>query len=128
MFFVKRMTSASQRIRSQIDKINGQHIVFVTRGDNLSNLNQAMIYVQQNEDTNRIKVVNVVTWPEDTPPNLQKDLALLNAPYPDIDIEFVLLVGTFSPELIMELSKEWQNPPQSHVYRFSGRSSHLRTC
>ncbi|BHH82441.1 APC family permease [Desulforhopalus sp. 52FAK] len=111
MIFVKRMTSASQKIRAQIDKINDQQIVFFTRGDNLSNLNQAMIYVQQNEDTNKIKVVNVVAQKEELPPNLKKDLDFLNEAYPDIDIEFVPLTGTFSPKLIMKLSKEWQIPP-----------------
>jgi len=111
MFFVKRMTSTSQKIRAQIDKINDQQVVFFTRGDNLSNLNQAMIYVQKNEDTNKIKVVNVVAQKQERPANLKKDLQFLNKAYPDIDIEFVPLTGTFSPELIMELSREWQIPP-----------------
>lgn len=110
MFFVKRMTATSQTIRAQIDSINSQQIVF-TRGDNLANLNQAMLYVQRNEDTNRIKVVNVVRKEEDTPANLPKDLAFLNEAYPDIDIEFVPIVGSFGPDLITQLSEQWKIPP-----------------
>ncbi len=110
-FFIQRMTSTAQAIRAQIEKINSQQIVFFTRGDNLANLNKAMLYVQQNEHTNRIKVVTVVPRLEEVSPNLQKDLEVLNELYPEIEIEFVPLAGAFGPDLIQHLSKEWQIPP-----------------
>ncbi len=110
-FFIKKMTATSQAIRAQIEKINSQQVVFFTRGDNLANLNKAMLYVQQNEHTNRIKVVTVVTRLEDVSPTLQKDLAVLNDIYPEIDIEFVPLTGSFGPELIQKLAGEWHIPP-----------------
>ncbi len=111
MFFVKRMTNTSQAIRNKIDDINSQQIVFFTRGDNLANLNRAMLYVQQNENTNRIKVVTVVPSEQHIAANLRKDLEFLNEAYPDIDIEFVPLTGSFGPELIRELSEKWTIPP-----------------
>jgi hypothetical protein len=111
MFLVKRMTAVSQTIRTQIDAINAQQIVFFTRGDNLANLNQAMLYVRQNEHTSRIKVVTVVSRKEDIASNLQHDLDVLDKVYPEIDIEFVPLFDTFGPELISRLSKEWNIPP-----------------
>ena len=111
MFFIQRMNQTSQSLRGQIDRIYSQQIVFFTRGDNLANLNRAMLYVQQNEDTNKIKVVTVVRSEQDIAPNLQKDLDFLNEAYPQIDIEFVPLIGTFSPQLIQELSEKWQIPP-----------------
>ncbi len=110
MSLIKRMTAISQSLRAQIDAINSQQIVFFTRGDNLANLNQAMLYVQRNENTNRIKVVTVVPSEDDIAPNLRNDLEFLNNAYPDIDIEFVPLINTFSPELIKELSKQWNIP------------------
>jgi amino acid transporter len=109
-FFIKRMTGITQLIRSKIDEINAQQIVFFTRGDNLANLNRAMLYVQQNEHTNRIKVVNVVRDQCEVPPNLKRDLDFLNNAYPNIDIEFVAYIGTFGPDLIKELSKKWEIP------------------
>jgi amino acid transporter len=109
-FFTRRMTTITQLIRNKIDEINAQQIVFFTRGDNLANLNRAILYVQQNEHTNRIKVVNVVRNEEEVPPNLKRDLGFLNEAYPNIDIEFVALLGTFSPDLISELSKKWNIP------------------
>lgn len=109
-FFIKRMTGITQMIRSKIDEINAQQIVFFTRGDNLANLNSALLYVQQNEHTNRIKVVNVVRDESETPPNLKRDLDFLNEAYPNIDIEFVAFVGSFGPALISKLSKKWEIP------------------
>jgi len=109
-FFIKRMMDISLMIRGKIDQINSQQIVFFTRGDNLANLNRAMLYVQQNEHTNRIKVVTVVPDRAQVPVNLEKDLAFLNDAYPNIEIEFVVQVGTFGPQLIDELSEKWRIP------------------
>ena len=108
--FIKRMTKVTQVIRNKIDEINAQQIVFFTRGDNVANLNRVVLYVQQNEHTNRIKVVNVVRNESEVPPNLKQDLEFLNKAYPSIDIEFVARVGKFGPELIRELSEKWAIP------------------
>lgn len=107
---IKQMTNISLSIRSKIDQINSQQIVFFTRGDNLANLNRVMLYVQQNEHTNRIKVVTVVNHEEQVSANLEKDLAFLNEAYPNIEIEFVVQIGSFGPQLINELSEKWNIP------------------
>ena len=109
-FFIKRMTSTAQSIRTEIDKISSQQVVFFTRGDNLANLNNAMLYVKQNEHTNRVKVVTVVKNKNEVPPKLEKDLNFLNEAYPTIEIEFVVLTGKFGPDLIRELSVKWNIP------------------
>ncbi len=104
-------------IRTKIDAINSQQIVFFTRGDNIANLNNAMLYVRQNEHTNRVKVVTVVKDKQDVPPRLEEDLRFLDEAYPEIDIEFVALVGEFGPALITELSEKWSIP---HNFMFIG--------
>ncbi len=109
-FMTKRLLRITQLIRTKIDEINAQQIVFFTRGDNTSNLNQAMLYAQNNEDANRIKVVIVVNNPDEIPSHLKKDLEFLGKVYPDITIEFVVIEGTFSPKLIQELSLKWNIP------------------
>ena len=100
----------SHTILSKIDAINSQQIVFFTRGDHLPNLNNVMLYVRRNEHTNRIKVVLVAKEDKDVPPNLKGDLDMLDKTYPEIDIEFLVIKGTFSPELIRELSSKWSIP------------------
>ena len=101
---------AAKNVQGKIDEINSQQVVFFTRGDNVSNLNNAMRYVMENEDTNRIKVVTVVNDKSEIPPKLADDLRFLDEAYPQIDIDYVQRVGKFGPELIQELSKEWNVP------------------
>jgi amino acid transporter len=107
---VTPLNNTARFVRNWIDEINSQQVVFFTRGDNISNLNNAMLYVAGNEDTNNIKVVTVVNDKADVPKKLEQDLQFLDEAYPDIDIEFVSMVDTFGPELINRLSKEWNIP------------------
>ncbi len=88
---------------------NSQEFVFFTRGDNVAILNIVMQYVQNNETTKKLKIVNAKTEDE-TNELLKKDLEVLDRAYPEIDIEFVEVIGVFGPELIDELSKKWKIP------------------
>ncbi len=44
------------------------------------------------------------------PDKIKDDLKFLSETYPDIDIDFVIVEGTFSPDLIQELSIKWNIP------------------
>jgi hypothetical protein len=55
------MGSLNQAIRSKIDEINAQQIVFFTHDDDIANLNRVMLYLRKNEQTNRLKLVTVIT-------------------------------------------------------------------
>ncbi len=105
-----RLNIVTRYIRSKIEEINDQQIVFFTRGDNTQNLNQAMRYVQDNEDSNQIKVVIVYNREEEIPSQLEQDLDFLGRIYPEITLEFVKIQGTFGPKLIQELSAKWHIP------------------
>ncbi len=108
---VRPMVAVTQSIREKIEEISAQQMVFFTRGDNLANLNNAMLYVLRNEHTNRIKVVTVVEDAKDVPPKLKKELQFLDEAYPSIDIDLVIIEGEFGPALIKELSAKWNIPP-----------------
>jgi hypothetical protein len=109
---ISRLTKkVTYELETKLDEINSQTVVFFTRGDNIANLNQAMLYVKANEHTNRIKVVTLVRNPdEDVPASLKNDLEFLDKAYPDMDIEFVVREGSFSPDTLKNLSKEWNIP------------------
>jgi amino acid transporter len=95
----------------KMEEINSQQFVFFTRGHNVAHLNRAMLYVMDNEDTNRLKVVIAVQQKEEVPARLETDLQILDEAYPEVFIEFVVLEGRrFSPELVQELSREWKIP------------------
>ncbi len=104
------LNATAKFVRTKIEEINSQQVVFFTRGDNIANLNNAMLYVAENEDTNRIKVVTVVNDTADVPEKLAQDLGFLDEAYPEIDVEFVAIEGQFGPELIQRLSDEWNVP------------------
>ncbi|MBP2284693.1 amino acid transporter [Flavobacterium sp. CG_23.5] len=110
-------------------KINSQEFVFFTKGDDVAILNKVMQYVEFNETTKKLKIVNIKKEGESNE-LLIKDIEVLDRAYPDIDIEFIEIKGAFGPEIIDELSKKWGIPKNfmfigSPGDRFSYRISEL---
>jgi len=99
-----------RKIHRLIDSINEQEFAFFTRGDNIASLNKVMLYIAKNEHTKKIKIVTVLKDGQELPENLENEIDFLDREYPEIDIEFVKVVGQFSPELISELSEKWNIP------------------
>ena len=97
-------------MKSSLDKINSQQMVYFTRGDNIADLNSAMLYVRHNEHTNRLKVVTVVNDKNQVPKSLKDDLKFLNRTYPEIEVELIILEGEFGPALLRKLSTQWKVP------------------
>jgi len=110
-------------------KIHEQEFVFFTKGDNVAILNKVMQYVEDNETTKKLKIVNVKKEHESNEA-LKVDLEVLDRAYPEIHIEFIEIEGVFGPELITELSEKW-NIPKNFMFigspgdRFSYRVSEL---
>jgi amino acid transporter len=94
-----------------IDTINAQEFVFFTKDDNVAVLNKVMIYVTDNEQTRKLKIVTILPEGGALSPGLERDIDVLDRAYPDIQIDFVKLHGEFGPEIIRKLSKEWKIPP-----------------
>ena len=94
-----------------INDINAQEFVFFTKDDNVAILNQVMLYVTENEQTRKLKIVTVLPEDGKISAGLEKDIEVLDRAYPDIKIDFVKLHGEFGPEIISKLSKEWKIPP-----------------
>ena len=97
-------------LRALVDRIRAQQFVYFTRGDHVENLNKVMLYVTQNEQTDRVKIVHVYKNESEIPSRLAKDVEFLDEVYPDIDMELVTVKGEFSPEIIDSLSKKWGIP------------------
>jgi amino acid transporter len=97
----------SERILKKIDEINSLGIIFFTGGDSLATLNNAMLYVRQNELTKRVRVIHIYQDRDNIPDRLETDLKLLDEVYPEIRIELILRKGEFNPETIDRLSREY---------------------
>jgi len=106
----RRVQSVSDRLRtrvkSKIDEINSLGIIYFTKGDDVANLNRALLYVRNNESVRILRVVHVYREQSEIPEDLEKDLELLDEVYPEIKIEFILRQGEFNPDMIESLSRE----------------------
>ncbi len=98
------------KIINLINSIIIQEFVFFTKNDDLEHLNIVMLYIRENEQTKKIKIVTVVKPNEMASERLKNDIAFLDREYPEIKIDFIEIEGEFGPKLINELSKKWKIP------------------
>jgi amino acid transporter len=97
----------------RIEEITRNEVVYFTKGDDISVLNRAALYVLKNEQTNRLKVVSAYEKEEDIRPELAKELSTVDHLYPQLKIDFLAVKGTFGPELIERLSQRLGIPKNS---------------
>lgn len=113
-----------------LKRLTEQEFIYFTKGDDISILNKVMIYVQENEITKKLKIVTVLQDGGQVSEDFLRDLDVLDRAYPEIKIEYVQIHGIFGPEIIDQLSKEW-NIPINFMFisspsdRFSHRVSDL---
>ena len=107
----RRLAIRSQvSIRRSLHELNEQEFVYFTKGDNVANLNKVMSYVEENEFTNRLKIVMLLDEGQLPPEGLLNDLRVLDRAYPNLHLDFVTRPGRFGPDLITQLSEEWKIP------------------
>lgn len=127
--FRKFFIGSNRYLRRLNRNIHSQEFVFFTKKDDVAIMNKVMQYVQNNETTKKLKVVNVFRAGDDNG-DLKSDLRVLDRAYPEIDIEFIEIPGEFTPQLIDELSRHW-NIPKNFMFiaspsdRFSYRVADL---
>jgi amino acid transporter len=111
---VEKLSPASGWVHAAIlremERVNEKAMVYFTRGDDLVTLNQAALYVLDNEQTSRLKVVYVYAGDEEVPPHLAGHLKLIDRLYPPLRIDFVAVQGSFGPELVEALSRRLRVP------------------
>ncbi len=102
-------------VREKIDEINDRVVVYFTRADDPALLNRAALYVLENEQTNRLKVVHVYQDESEIPSTLAERIHIIDRLYPDLRIDFLAVKGKFGPELIEVLSKRL-NVPKNYMF------------
>ena len=105
------------RMMAKIRQINSLQVIYFSRGDDLAALNRAAVYVLENEQTTRMKVVHCYEDRKDIPDSLAGNLKTIDHTYPRIRIDLVLVKGHFGPELIERLSRRFGVPKN---YMFIG--------
>ncbi len=118
------------QLTREMRKLNKQAFVYFTKGDNIAILNKVIQYVQANEITQKLKIVTVLQEQQELNKEFERDFEALDRAYPDIRIEYIQIRGTFGPEIIDQLSREW-NIPKNFMFigspsdRFPHRLSDL---
>lgn len=107
-------------LTKEMRKLNKQPFVYFTKGDNIAVLNKVIIYVLENEITQKLKIITVLQKEETPNETFLRDLEALDRAYPDFRIEYIQIKGVFGPELINRLSTEWNIP---HNFMFIGSPS-----
>jgi len=107
--FIERIKMLNDKINASITRkitdINSSAVVFFTQGGKASNLNQAALYVLENEETNNMKVVHVYEKIKDIPPFLLEQIQVIDELYPQLRIDYLAVKGAFGAPLIDALSK-----------------------
>lgn len=104
-------------ISRRMDEVNRHEVIFFTKGDAISGLNRAALYVLANEITDRLMVVHCYAREEDVFEELADQLRTLDRIYPQLRIDLVLVKGKFGPQLIEQLSRRLGVPKN---YMFIG--------
>ncbi|HRP17647.1 MAG TPA: hypothetical protein PL128_06595, partial [Ginsengibacter sp.] len=118
LYYVNQIFDTIQRLsvfsrfhlQNEMRKLTKQPFVYFTKGDNIATLNKVIIYVLENEITQKLKIVTVLKEEQTLSETFIRDFEAIDRAYPDLKIEFVEVQGTFGPEIIDRLSREWKIP------------------
>ncbi len=118
---VEKLSAASSWVRAVIlrdmERIHETAMIYFTKGDDIVTLNQAVLYVLDNEQTSRLKVVHVYEEENQIPAHLADQLRLIDHLYPQLRIDFVAVKGRFGPETVEAISQRLGVPKN---YMFIG--------
>ncbi|WP_417428106.1 APC family permease [Halpernia sp.] len=128
--FRKLAVLSRKSLHKSMHNLRSQEFVFFSKGDDIATLNKVMIYISQNEITNKVKIVTILKNHMQPSEKFLSDFDTLDRAYPDMDMEYIVLEGCFNPNMVEKLSKEW-NIPKNFMFisspgeRFSYRVEEL---
>jgi amino acid transporter len=98
-------------IRREVKKINKQHVVFFAKTDDLELLNKAVLYVRENELTDRLKIVHIFQDESEIPPKLVTHVEILDEMYPKLRLDLITVKAEgFTPRVVKALAEKLQVP------------------
>jgi hypothetical protein len=102
--------------------INNQPMMYLTKDDDISVLNRAVLYVIDNELTDSLKIVHVYEKVEDIPKQLEEHVKWLDKIYPKMRIDLVLVQGKFGPAIVDRISQHYEVPKNLMFISCPGQS------
>eukprot|EP00811_Abedinium_folium_P002376 NODE_1217_length_2556_cov_18.228489.p1 GENE.NODE_1217_length_2556_cov_18.228489~~NODE_1217_length_2556_cov_18.228489.p1 ORF type:complete len:724 (-),score=208.07 NODE_1217_length_2556_cov_18.228489:152-2323(-) len=100
------MDVAQHWILAGLKRLRNQGVVYFTRTANLSQINMALQYIEENEEARWVRVIHVYSDPDEIPPHLLEYVQLLDCVYPKIRIDCILVQGEFGPAIVKFISQQ----------------------
>jgi len=101
---VCHIADPQQWILEEIARLWNQSVVYFVKNTNLSQLNRALQYIENNEEARCVRLVHVHGEGDPTPHYLIECVRLLDCVYPKIRMDCILVPGDFGPALIEHLA------------------------
>ncbi len=110
-YFMTKILLWRSVIIDEITSLTNQRVMLFARGGRLDRLHKAFMYVMKNESSRRVLLVHLYKSKEENEQKeIEKALHALKQIFPELEVELVVKQGTFGPEMIDALSKEYQIP------------------
>jgi len=103
--FFARMEIVEDWVKTQLQKLRKQGVVYFTKSGSLSQLNLALQYIEANEEARWVRVIHVYQSDHDIPQHLLEYVQMLDCVYPKTRIDCILVRGEFGPGMVQYLSK-----------------------
>jgi len=97
-------------IKTQVEQFSNQSAIFFTKYGRLPVLNQAVLYLLDNEEATHFYMVHIYSHEDEIPSKLLRHVSILDQEYNGITVELVLVKGQFDPETIDWLSTQLNTP------------------
>ncbi|QRW17663.1 amino acid permease [Rhizoctonia solani] len=97
-------------VGSWIKRFREDPVVLWVKDDHINCLVQAIIYIQRNELTSRVRLVHAYQNITTVPSELKANTRILDEAFPSITLDLVFIQGDFSPELVEAASQELNIP------------------
>jgi len=110
LILLVRTNDPNKFIQKQIAALWNQSVVYFVKHTNISQLNRALQYIEENEEARCVRVVHIHEEDDPTPHYLIECVRLLDCVYPKIRLDCILMPGEFCPALIEHLSKSLAVP------------------
>jgi amino acid transporter len=93
-----------RRLRAKVKEINTQSVVFFTRTCAVEGMNKAVQYLRDNEQAHHLLMVHCCASRDEIPRDFFSHVHVLDQCYPKLEIEAVVVLEAFCPDLIHHLA------------------------
>eukprot|EP00929_Paragymnodinium_shiwhaense_P074558 TRINITY_DN38166_c0_g1_i1.p1 TRINITY_DN38166_c0_g1~~TRINITY_DN38166_c0_g1_i1.p1 ORF type:complete len:759 (-),score=86.16 TRINITY_DN38166_c0_g1_i1:155-2431(-) len=90
---------------NELERLWNQGVVYFTKRADISQLNRAMQYIEQNEEARCVRLVHVYPPEEEEPYHLLECAHLLDLVYPAVRVDCILIPGEFGPVLVRHVAR-----------------------